>query len=151
MLAEETIEFEVLAEDDYGLKACGISWQGEFTKPTGGTPAQDELTLEQGNSTRTTLNKPFSFSPANLAIEPQKLTLRSWTEDYKPGRGRVYSEPVVLYILTRNEHAQVLKNEFDRAIGELEDIARKEQNLNDENQRLDKQQGKDHGNDLHDT
>mgnify|MGYP001821946692 CR=1 FL=1 len=142
MLAEETIEFEVLAEDDYGLKACGISWQGEFTKPTGGTPAQGELTLEQGNSTRTNLNKPFSFSPANLAIEPQKLTLRSWTEDYKPGRGRVFSEPVVIYILTRDEHAQVLKNEFDRAIGELEDIARKEQNLNDENQRLDNKKDK---------
>jgi hypothetical protein len=142
MLAEETIEFEVLAEDDYGLKACGISWQGEFTKPTGGTPAKGELTLEQGGSTRTNLNKPFSFSPANLAIDPQKLTLRSWTEDYKPGRDRVYSEPIIIYILTRDEHAQVLKNEFDRAIGELEDIARKEQNLNDENQRLDNKKDK---------
>jgi len=138
MLAEETINFEVLAEDDYGLKACGLSWQGEFTKPTGGTPAKGELTLEQGSPTRINFNKPFSFSPANLSIEPQKLVLRSWTEDFKPGRGRIYSEPIVLYILTRNEHAQVLKNEFDRAIGELEDIARKEQNLNDENQRLDR-------------
>ncbi|MEJ6780730.1 MAG: hypothetical protein QNK86_14780 [Akkermansiaceae bacterium] len=143
MLAEETIEFEVLAEDDYGLKACGISWQGEFTKPTGGTPAKGELTIEQGGPARTNLNKPFSFSPANLNIEPQKITLRSWTEDYKPGRGRIYSEPIILYILTRDEHAQVLKNEFDRAIGELEDIARKEQNLNDENQRIQRNQGKD--------
>ncbi|MBK1829536.1 hypothetical protein JIN77_02265 [Verrucomicrobiaceae bacterium R5-34] len=143
MLAEETIDFEVLAEDDYGLKACGISWQGEFTKPTGGTPAKGELTLEQGSPSRTTISQPFAFSPANLEIAPQKLTLRSWTEDYKPGRGRVYSEPVVLYILTRDEHAQVLKNEFDRAIGELEDIARKEQNLNDENQRLERKDGKD--------
>ncbi|MCP5536719.1 MAG: hypothetical protein H7A51_10895 [Akkermansiaceae bacterium] len=143
MLAEETIEFEVLAEDDYGLKACGISWQGEFTKPTGGTPAKGELTIEQGSPTHTNLNKPFSFSPANLGIEPQKILLRSWTEDYKPGRGRVYSEPIVLYILTRDEHAQVLKNEFDRAIGELEDIARKEQNLNDENQRIERDKDKD--------
>lgn len=143
MLAEETIDFEVLAEDDYGLKVCGISWQGEFTKPTGGTPAKGELTLEKGGPTRTGLNQPFSFSPANLSIQPQKLVLRSWTEDYKPGRGRVYSEPIVLYILTRDEHAQVLKNQFDRAIGELEDIARKEQNLNDENQRLERKDAKE--------
>ena len=143
MLAEETIDFEVLAEDDFGLKASGISWQGEFTKPTGGTPAKGELTLETGGPTRMTLKQPFSFSPANLSIEPQKLVLRSWTEDYKPGRGRVYSEPIVLYILTRDEHAQVLKNQFDRAIGELEDIARKEQNLNDENQRLERKDAKE--------
>ncbi|MGB0775748.1 MAG: hypothetical protein ACPGUY_07870, partial [Akkermansiaceae bacterium] len=143
MLAEETIDFQVLAEDDYGLKACGIEWQGEFTKPTGKDPAKGELTLEKGGPTRTMLNKPFSFSPENLDIAPQKLVLRSWTEDYKPERGRIYSEPVVIYILTRDEHAQVLKNEFDRAIGELEDISRKEQNLNDENQRLNRKKGEE--------
>lgn len=147
MLADETIAFEVLAEDDYGLKASGLSWQGEFTKPTSESPAQGELTLKTGSPTQTTLSSPFSFSPANLDITPQKLVLRSWTEDYKPDRKRVFSEPIVLYILTRNEHAQVLKNEFDRAIGELEDIARKEQNLNDENQRLERQQGKELQND----
>ena len=143
MLAEETIDFEVIAEDDYGLKACGLSWQGEFTKPTGGTPAKGELTLETGGPTRMNLAQPFSFSPANLNIEPQKLVLHSWTEDYKPGRDRVYSEPVVLYILTHDEHAQVIKNRFDKAIGELEDIARKEQNLNDENMRLEKKDAKE--------
>ena len=143
MLAEETIDFEILAEDDYGLKTSGIIWQGEFTKPTGGTPAQGELTLEKGSPTRASITKSFSFSPANLSIEPQKLIIRSWTEDYKPGRERVYSEPIVLFILTRDEHAQVLKNQFDKAIGELEDIARKEQNLNDENQRLDRKNAKD--------
>jgi len=143
MLAEETLEFNVLAEDDYGLKSCGISWEGEFTKPTSAKPAQGELILEHGSPTRTTLNKPFIFSPANFDIPPQKLMLRSWTEDYKPGRGRVYSEPIILYILTHDEHAQVLKNEFDRVIGELEDIARKEQNLNDQNQRLERKNGKE--------
>lgn len=143
MLAEETLNFEVLAEDDYGLRACGISWQGEFTKPTGEDPAKGEATLEKGSPNRTTFSLPWRFSPENHGIVPQKLLLRSWTEDYKPGRGRVYSEPITLYILTRDEHAQVLKNEFDRAIGELEDIARKEQNLNDENQRLNKKDGKE--------
>jgi len=143
ILAEETLQFDVISEDDYGIKACGISWQGAFTRPTEGTPAKGELTIEQGSPTRTTLNKPFSFSPANLAIEPQKIALSSWAEDYKPGRKRVYSEPVIIYILTRDEHAQVLKNEFDRVTGELEDIARKEQNLNDENQRIERKSGDD--------
>ena len=135
MLAEETIEFKIIAEDDYGLKECGISWQGAFNKPMPGSPASGELTITAGSPTQTNISSPFSFSPANLSIEPQKISLRSWTSDYKPGRGRIYSEPIVIYVLSRIEHAQALKNQFDSAIGELEDIAREEQNLNDENMR----------------
>ena len=143
MLAEESLKFDVLAEDDYGIKSCGIAWQGEFTKPTSAKPAKGELTLKKGSPTKATLNAPFIFSPANFNIPPQKLILRSWTEDYKPGHTRVYSDPITLFILTRNEHAQMLKNQFDRAIGELEDISRKEQNLNDQNQRLERKEASD--------
>ncbi len=143
LLAEETLSFEILAEDDYGLKACGITWQGESTELNGVTPAQGELTLEKGGPTRTSINHSFSFSPANLSITPQKLLIRSWTEDYKPGRGRIYSEPITLFILTKTEHAQMLKSQFDKVINELEDIARKEQNNNDENQRLNRKNGKE--------
>ena len=143
MLAEETLSFEILAEDDFGLKACGISWQGELTNPTSGEPAKGEATIEQGNPNQATFNLPWKFCPDNHNITPQRVLLTSWTEDYYPGRGRVYSEPITLYILTRDEHAQVLKNEFDRVIGELEDTARKEQNLNDENQRLEMKDAKD--------
>ena len=143
ILAKQTLSFEVLAEDDYGLKACGISWEGEFTKPSDQKPAKGEKTIQWGNPNQVTFNIPWKFSPANHNIAPQRLVLRSWTEDYRPGRGKIYSEPITIYILDKNEHAQVLKNEFDRAIGELEDIARKEQNLNDQNQRLLKQPAKD--------
>ncbi len=143
MLEEETIEFKIIAEDDFGLKACGISWEGSFSKPTPGNPASGELTVTAGNPTKTNITNPFSFSPANLSIKPQKISLRSWSEDYKPGRGRVYSEPTTLYILSRIEHAQVLKNKFDNAIGQLEEIARQEQNLNDENLRTERNMGND--------
>ncbi|MGB2401962.1 MAG: hypothetical protein ACPIA7_00980 [Akkermansiaceae bacterium] len=143
MLAEETIDFEIIAEDDFGLKATGISWQGTFNKPMPGSPATGELTITEGSPTRTNISAPFSFSPANLSIEPQKLLLRTWSEDYKPGRGRTYSEPITIYILSRLEHAQVLKNKFDESIGELDDIARQEQNLNDENLRTKRDMGKD--------
>ncbi|MGB2185421.1 MAG: hypothetical protein ACPH5P_01960 [Akkermansiaceae bacterium] len=143
MLAEETVQFEIIAQDDYGLKSCGIAWEGSADQSSSGKPAQGELTLQKGGPTHATMNAPFSFSPANLNIEPQKIILRSWAEDYKPGRGRVYSEPLVIFILSPHEHAQVLKNQFDSAIGELEDIARKEQNLNDENLRTERKMGKD--------
>ena len=48
MLPEETVDFEVLAEDDFGVKATGIEWSGQFTRPTDETPAKGELKLADG-------------------------------------------------------------------------------------------------------
>jgi hypothetical protein len=87
--------------------------------------------------------EPAVFSPAAFGLGPQRLILRAFSEDYFPGRGRVYSEPVVVYVLTREEHAQLLKSNFDRTISELEDLARRELNNLDENKRLERLDGEE--------
>ena len=138
MLPEETVDFEVLSEDDFGIRKIGIEWSGEFTRATDEKPAAGELDLASGGPAMNRLSGNAAFSPAAYKIQPQKLTLRAWAEDYMPGRARAYSEPITLFILTRDEHAQMLKTQFDRAIGELEDLARRERNLFEENQRLEK-------------
>jgi hypothetical protein len=143
MLPEETIDFEVLAEDDFGVKAAGIEWSGQFTRPTDEAPAKGELPLGKGLPEERRLLKAAAFSPAAFGITPQKITLRGYTEDHFPERGRIYSEPVLIYVLTRDEHAQMLKNQFDRQITELEDLARRELELLEENQRLEKLDGAD--------
>jgi hypothetical protein len=143
ILPEETIDFEVLAEDDFGVKAAGIEWSGQFTRPTDEAPAKGELELGKGSTEERRLLKPVAFSPAALGIAPQKIVLRGYTEDHFPNRARVYSEPVVVYVLTRDEHAQMLKNQFDRQITELEDLARRELNLLEENERLERLDGAD--------
>ncbi|SHJ81970.1 hypothetical protein SAMN02745181_2709 [Rubritalea squalenifaciens DSM 18772] len=142
-LAEETLTFEIQAEDDYGLKAAGIEWQGEFTKPTAKTPAKGELTLIQGAPDQTTLTDIVDFSFEAYNIEPQKLTLRAWTEDYKTDRGRIYSAPVTVYILTRDEHRQLIERRTKDAINRLEDLMRNEQESLDENKRLDRKTGEE--------
>jgi len=141
MLPEETVDFEVLAEDDFGVKARGIEWVGQFTRPTDEVPAKGELVLGEGASEERRMLKPAAFSPAAFNITPQKITLRAWSEDYFPERGRIYSDPVILYVLTRDEHAQMLKSRFDRQITELEDLARRELNLLEENEKLEKLDG----------
>lgn len=141
LLPEETIDFEVLAEDDFGVREMGIEWTGQFTRPSEGSPAQGETVLQEGSFENTRLIKNAAFSPAAFGIGPQKIILRGYSEDYLPERGRVYSEPVVLYILTRDEHAQMLKTKFDRNITEFEDLARREIDLLDENQRLERLSG----------
>lgn len=141
MLPEETVDFEALAEDDFGIKVSGIEWKGEFTRPASGSPAAGEMKLAEGKPEDKRLSRPVAFSPAAVGITPQKIVLRAFAEDYLPNRGRVYSEPVILYVLTRDEHAQMLKSQFDRVITELEDVARREQNQLDENQRIEKLDG----------
>jgi hypothetical protein len=143
MLPEETVDFEVLAEDDFRVKQTGIEWSGQFTRPTSEAPAKGELSLGDGSPEERRLTKSASFSPAAFGIAPQKITLRGYSEDHFPGRGRVYSEPVILYVLTRDEHAQMLKNKFDRTITEFEDLARREVELLDENQRLERLSGEE--------
>jgi hypothetical protein len=143
ILPEETVDFEVLAEDDFGVKTAGIEWSGNFTRPTDETPAKGELQLAAGVPEERRILKPAAFSPAAFGITPQKISLRAWTEDHFPGRGRVFSEPVTLYVLTRDEHAQMLKSRFDRQITELEDLARREQNLLDENERIGRLKGEE--------
>jgi len=143
MLPEETVDFEVLAEDDFGVRQSGIEWSGEFTRPTDERPAKGEMKLGDGSAEERRILKTASFSPAAFGITPQKITLRGYTEDFYPNRGRVYSEPVILYVLTRDEHAQMLKSKFDRNITEFEDLARRELELLDENQRLEKLSGEE--------
>lgn len=143
ILPEETVDFEVLAEDDFGVKTTGIEWSGEFSRPTDEKPAKGDLKLGEGAPDERRLIRPAAFSPAAFGIEPQKITLRGYVEDRFPGRGRVYSEPVTLYVLTRDEHAQMLKSQFDRQITELEDLARREQELLEENERIERLAGED--------
>ena len=138
MLPEETVDFEVLSEDDFGIRRIGLEWSGEFTRATDEKPAAGEIELANGGPAMNRLSGNPAFSPQAYQIGPQKLTLRAWAEDYMPGRQRAYSEPVTLFILTHDEHAQMLKTQFDRAIGELEDLARRERNLYEENQRLER-------------
>ena len=138
ILAEETLEFDIISEDDFGLREIGLSWVGSFNKPSDDEPATGSLTLKKGSPSSNRLSERAIFSPQTYGIAPQTLILSAYTEDYKPGRGRIFSEPLTIYILTRDEHAQVIKKRFDRVISELEDAARKELNNLDENQRLDK-------------
>ncbi|MDP0489766.1 MAG: hypothetical protein Q7Q71_01800 [Verrucomicrobiota bacterium JB023] len=138
ILPEETVEFEGIASDDFGLKTLGLEWSGEFTKPSPDQPAKGSFELAEGSPVSRDLASDVAFSPAVYDISPQKLTLRVYAEDYLPERGRIYSQPIVLYILTRDEHAQMLKDRFDRIIGELEDTSRKEQTQLDENKRLER-------------
>ncbi|MGE9268561.1 MAG: hypothetical protein ACQKBY_10725, partial [Verrucomicrobiales bacterium] len=82
MLPEESLDFEAIAEDDFGLKELGLAWKGEFTKPTDAQPAVGEILLKKGGPAQSNLSEAVTFSPKAHGIPPQKLLLTAFTRDY---------------------------------------------------------------------
>lgn len=144
LLANSTIEFKILAEDDFGIKQAGIEWSGEYTKPSPHSPAKGSLTVITGSpDLRNNASEPIIFSFQAYDIRPQKLTLRAWTEDYHPEHQRSYSEPITVYVLTKDEHRELLEKRSQKAINQLENLLRNELDALDENLRLNKKSGKE--------
>lgn len=143
VLGDEAFSFDVAADDDFALQQIGIEWQGEFTKTQPGQPAKGELILQQGSKELNRLSKNFTFSAAAMGIVPQRLTIRPFALDYLPGRQRVYGEPIVVHVMDKNEHAQMLKERLESLSGVLEDLTRREENLLDESKRLERMDAAD--------
>ena len=141
IVPKEVLDFEILGEDDFGIRKAGIEWSSYGTIPGEKPATSGEIIISRGGPEIERISEPASFSPAAFGITPQRLILRAFVEDYFPERGRVYSEPVVIYVLSDEEHAQLLKSQFDRIIAELEDLSRKELDLLDENERLERLEG----------
>ena len=93
ILAEETLEFDIISEDDFGLREIGLSWLARSTSPSDKEPANGSLTLKKGSPSSNRLIERAVFSPQTYGIEPQTLILSAYTEDYKPGRGRIFPNP----------------------------------------------------------
>ena len=140
-LPDSTIKFDVSADDDFGLKQVGFSWDGTFTKPSPHAAAKGSLTTSPGHPQLKQAVETIDFSFQAYDIAPQKLVIRAWAEDYKPDRPRTYSAPITVYVLTTSEHRELMKQRTQSAINQLEDLMRNEQQLLDENKRLEKLSG----------
>ena len=138
MLHTEVLELELVAEDDYGLKGAGIEWQGEFITPTPGEPAKGEEQFITGSRTNNNLREKIYFDFGKREIGPQKVVLRTWTQDYHPDHKRVYSEPITVYLLSEAEHADFIKGQVDSLMSDLESAMDTEQDNLDENERIQK-------------
>ncbi len=104
MLESEQIEFRIRALDDFGVKQIGMEWnvieEGKSTAAEKG-----EMMLAAGSPTQSTLDGLATFQATAMKIPSKPIELRLFSEDYLPNRGRVYSSPHLLYVLTPADHA----------------------------------------------
>lgn len=152
VLEDTSIELEVEAADDFGLREMGVEWQGEKSfyddeeenaaapdpakagKPVPGL--RGEKVLADGHPTQASLKGTYLFQARALKLSPQRVVVRGFTQDYKPGGKRVYSEPMIIFVLSKSEHAQMIRNELERITSELEGMIRRMDAMTDEAKRL---------------
>lgn len=113
VIDSETLTFKVRAYDDFGVKVVGIEWQG-LDKQAATKVAKGERILAAGGSEKEFLELTGTFNAKNLEIEPQPLGVRLFVEDYLPGRGRVYSLPYVLYVMSAEQHSIWLTEQLSK-------------------------------------
>jgi hypothetical protein len=133
LLNTDTLKFKVGARDDFGIRRVGLEWQGlgdlgTAATDSGATETGDRI-LQAGGGDVESLDAAATFCPEALGIQPQAIALRAFVEDYLPGRGRVYSSPLVLYVVDRAEHALVLNTRLQQFRQQASEVRDREMNL----------------------
>src|SRR5262249_49113935 len=113
VLDSEMLNFKVKAQDDFGIKRIGMEWQGAENSVVK-SPAKGERILAGGGNDKEALEVSGTFSAKPLGIEPQEVHVRVFTEDYFPGRPRVYSPTYTLYVLNAEQHAIWLTEQLSK-------------------------------------
>lgn len=136
MLDDEVLEFEVAADDDYGVRDIGLTWSGTGMESANVPPAKGESVVARGSQPQRSLAGKVLFSPKQLRIGPQRLELHATATDFKPGRVPAESNPYYILILDKTEHAKLVQREFDRLVEKLEELQRAEEALHERNSQL---------------
>jgi len=125
LLDTDTLAFSIAATDDFGIREIGIEWEpraaplddadpgpasSSAAEPAGG----GERVLGTGAADRESLEVAATFSPRRLGVVPQPLLLRAFATDFRPGRTRSRSPPVLLYVVDREEHAFIINEQLNR-------------------------------------
>ncbi len=136
ILSSEVIAFEIHARDDFGVKRIGLEWEGLQHSISNPNPSSGEKTASAGAPTAEAMTVSGTFSIERENVRPQSLRLRSFAEDYLPGRERAYSPYILLHILTPLEHLKWLTDQLSLWVNAAQEVHDKELQLNQVNREL---------------
>lgn len=125
LLDSEALGFTIESRDDFAIQRVGMQWTA------GGETG--ERVLGQGEQ-QASLSAVFQATA--LSVTGGETRLRFWVEDDFPGRGRIYSDPVDLNVLSKDEHAVWISGEFAKWRQSALDVRDNELNLFSVNREL---------------
>ncbi|MEL6105257.1 MAG: hypothetical protein AAFU85_04440 [Planctomycetota bacterium] len=128
VLLDQQIPIKLLAEDDFGVAKVGMEWILGDNRSFGGRM------LGGGGVTELSLDAYFQASAFD--VSPGELSLRFWAIDEFPDRERVYTDPILINLVSRSEHAVWVRDEFDRWRQSAMDVRDRELSLFERNREL---------------
>ncbi len=91
---------------------------------------QESRLLQHGTPRSLTLKSEFAFSPVLLHIpEDSDVTFSATALDYFPSRTPSESSLFHIYVLSKERHAKLVQEQFEKTAGELEELTRKQESL----------------------
>ncbi|MFO0428987.1 MAG: hypothetical protein ACK526_20645 [Planctomyces sp.] len=136
VLSTEVITFEIQADDDFGLRRCGLQWQTFTEQPTSEPQTFGEKIVAAGDPSRTRLNLTAAFCAETEQIRPQLLKIQAFVEDYLPNRRRSLSAPVIVQVMSPEEHAVWIAEQMRRWNSLADEVYEQEMRLHIANREL---------------
>ncbi|MEN9361276.1 MAG: hypothetical protein RL095_2811 [Verrucomicrobiota bacterium] len=128
VLESESIRLPIRANDDNGLKNLSIDMGVQSTAADdNGIIRPIHVNAIDGNPEQRDLNTDYVFRPRALKIPAgHRVAVVASALDYLPGREASRSSPVVILVLSPEEHAKLIKEQLEAMQLRLEDLALKE-------------------------
>ena len=136
LLEEEVLSFELQVEDDFGVRHIGMEWQGIEDPLYNPNPDSGEKVIAAGGPEAEQVEAVATFSAKRESVKPQTIAIRLYATDYLPGRPRVYSPVYVVHVLTEEDHAVWLTQQFRRWFQQSQEVYEREQQLYATNREL---------------
>ncbi|MDF1657864.1 MAG: hypothetical protein P1U58_09640 [Verrucomicrobiales bacterium] len=135
ILPDEVVSFDVSAADDFGILSMGLEWHGKIN-PQGMHSTKGEKAVAAGGPEKRDIEARATFSAAREGVSPQTIQIRAFAEDYLPDRERSYSPTFILHVLSPQEHAEWLTQEFGKWFRNAREVYEREKQLNELNEGL---------------
>jgi len=128
ILEDEVLPIKISAKDDYGVKNIGIAL--EFLLPQAENPVTVSYVVTNGDYTIKRLEGVFPLSPSMHELPPGTLiTFQGTGVDYFPGRTNSVSQPYRIYVLSKEEHAKYILEQFEKIRSAIEELTRRQESL----------------------
>jgi hypothetical protein len=136
VLDTEVVAFDLAIDDDFGVRRTGLQWQGVGINTPKDRQAKGEKTAAAGEPEKRSMETRATFCAAREGIAPQSLEVRAWAEDYLPDRERTLSPSFVLHVLSKEDHALWLTEQFGKWLHVARESYEREQQLHEANREL---------------
>lgn len=147
VIVSEAVAFDLSASDDFGLRSMGLEWRsldnpgkkrrdGEDPEKPEEAALRGEKLVAAGEPEKTSLQTRALFSAEREGLPPGAYEVRAFAIDFLPGRERSYSPSFALRILSPQEHARWIGEEFGKWLRITRESYEREQQMYDTNRVL---------------